>query len=149
LLLSLGPAWGVAAPVPDPSACGGRPSAVRLYVNVQKVRSATGLIAVSLYSDDPRKFLAKRGALYVVRVPAKAPLTRVCIYVPAPGVYVLAVYHDADSDRHYDRTAIGLPNEAYGFSNNPPSFFGMPAFSSVRLRVPHTEVWTDVRLKYP
>jgi uncharacterized protein (DUF2141 family) len=131
------------------AACGGTPSATRLYVNVQKVRASQGLIAVSLYADLPRKFLAKRGALYVSRAPARAGTTRVCIYVPQPGVYALGVYHDSNANRSFDRRGIGTPLEAFGFSNNPATFFGLPSFSSVRLRVAADGAWTNVKLKYP
>ena len=148
LLAALGPAAAPAS-AQAPAACGGPASATRIYVNVQRVRSSNGLIAVTVYGDNPRKFLAKRGALYVVRVPARAPTTRVCVHLPTPGVYGLGVYHDADGDRGYDRNAIGLPAEAYGFSNDPPVIFGLPSFSAVRLNVPRTGLWTTIRLKYP
>ena len=75
--------------------CTGRPSATRLIVTVSNVRAAQGLIAVTLYADDSSRFLARRGSLYVGRVPARAGVTRVCIHVPRPGLYGLAVYHDA------------------------------------------------------
>jgi uncharacterized protein (DUF2141 family) len=130
-------------------ACTGREGPLRLYVDVEGVRSAAGLVAVTLYADDSSRFLAKRGSLYVGRVPAKAATTRVCIYLPAAGTYALAAYHDADADRKYDRTAIGLPDEGYGFSNNPAVILGMPAFSSVRLAVPRTDMSTRIRLRYP
>jgi uncharacterized protein (DUF2141 family) len=128
--------------------CTGTPSPVRLYVDVDNVRSARGLIAVTLYTDDRRKFLARRGSLYVGRVPARPGRTRVCIHVPGPGTYALAVYHDADADRSFDRTGLGLPDEGFGFSNNPPTFFGLPNFDRVRIRVPRTDLSTTVRLRY-
>ena len=126
--------------------CGGPPSSTYVNVNVERIRSARGLIAVTLYADVPRKFLARRGALYVVRVPARVPATRVCVNVPGPGVYALAAYHDANSNRRFDRTGIGLPAEDFGFSNNPRPFLGMPAFSSVRIRVIRSGSWTTIRL---
>lgn len=128
--------------------CTGTPSPIRLFVNVDKVRSSQGLIAVTLYTDDRRKFLAKRGSLYVGRVPARAGRTRVCIHVPRPGTYALAVYHDADSDRGFDRTGLGLPDEGFGFSNNPPTFLGLPNFNKVRIQVPRTNLSTTIRLHY-
>ena len=67
----------------------------------------------------------------------------------SPGIYALAVYHDADSDRSFDRTALGLPSEGFGFSNNPPTFLGMPNFGSVRISVPRSGIRTMVKLKYP
>ena len=137
----------LAAPAEPP--CTGTPSAIRLHVRVENVRSSRGLIAVTLYTDVRRKFLAKRGSLYVGRVPARQGRTDVCIHVPTPGIYALAVYHDADSDRSFDRTSLGLPSEGFGFSNNPPTFLGMPNFGSVRIRVPRSGVGTMVKLKYP
>ncbi|MGQ0660949.1 DUF2141 domain-containing protein [Sphingosinicella sp.] len=129
--------------------CTGRPSATRLFVTVSGVRAAQGLIAVTLYADDSSRFLARRGSLYVGRVPARAGVTRVCIHVPAPGIYGLAVYHDANADRRFDRTMIGLPAEGYGFSNDAPTLFGLPRFRSVRLAVPRDGFHTSVRLRYP
>lgn len=129
--------------------CTGRPSATRLLVTVSNVRSAEGLIAVTLYADDSSRFLARRGSLYVGRVPARTGVTRVCIYVPAPGTYGLAVYHDANANRRFDRNMVGLPAEGYGFSNNAPTLFGLPRFASVRLAVPRDGFATGVRLRYP
>jgi uncharacterized protein (DUF2141 family) len=129
--------------------CTGTPGEVKLYVNVEGVRSSQGLIAVTLYADNAKKFLAKRGSLYVGRVPAHEGMTRACIYVPKPGMYGIAVYHDADANRHLDRNALGMPQEAYGFSNNPGTFFGIPRFSSVRFPVRGPQAEIKVRLKYP
>ena len=129
--------------------CTGPVSDVRLLVTVTNVRSAKGLIAVTLYADDRHKFLAHHGSLYVGRVPAVAPTTRMCIHVPTVGTYGLAVYHDEDANRKFNRTMFGLPAEGYGFSNNPSTFLGLPAFDSVRMQVPRSETETSVRLKYP
>ena len=129
--------------------CTGTPSPVRLFVNVENVRSSQGLIAVTLYADDSRRFLARRGSLYVGRVPARAGTTRICIHLPRTGVWGLAVYHDVDSDRRFDRSSVGLPAEPYGFSNNPRVLFGLPSFRSVRMNVPRTNMQTSVRLRNP
>jgi uncharacterized protein (DUF2141 family) len=129
--------------------CTGPVSAVRLFVSVEGVRASQGLIAVTLYADDSRRFLARRGSLYVSRVPAGAGTTRVCIHLPGPGTYALAVYHDADANRGFNRNFVGLPAEGYGFSNNAPAIFGLPSFSRVRLAVPRTDMGTAIRLRYP
>jgi uncharacterized protein (DUF2141 family) len=145
---TLGVAAAAAVQAPPAPDCTGPASSTRLLVGVDNVRSSRGLIAVTLYTDERRKFLAKRGSLYVGRVPARQGRTEVCIHVPKPGIYALAVYHDADADRKFDRSSIGLPDEGFGFSGNPPTFLGMPNFSRVRLSVPRSGVRTTVRLKY-
>jgi uncharacterized protein (DUF2141 family) len=142
-LLGASDAWA------QQSSCTGPESSVKLHVDVENVESSEGLIAVTLYADDRSKFLMKRGSLYVGRVPALRGMTTVCIHLPRTGTYALAVYHDQDADRRFDRTGIGLPAEGFGFSNNPPVFLGMPNWGSVRLGVPKTDLRTRVRLRYP
>jgi uncharacterized protein (DUF2141 family) len=140
--------WAAGAAAAEQPECTGHKGPLKLYVNVQGVRSNQGLVAVTLYADDSSKFLMHHGSLYVGRAPAMAPATRVCIYIPAPGVYALAVYHDANANRKFDRTGIGLPNEGFGFSNDPPVFLGMPSFKRVRVSVPKTDLNTTIKLRY-
>lgn len=129
--------------------CTGTPSGTKLFVNIQGLRSSKGLVAVTLYADDRKRFLVKRGSLYVGRVPASAPNTSVCIHVPAPGTYALGIYHDENANRKFNRNALGMPAEGFGFSNNPSTLFGLPSFNSVRLNVPRTNTQTTVKMKYP
>jgi uncharacterized protein (DUF2141 family) len=136
------------APAASPG-CTGPASSTWLNVKVDGVRNATGIVAVTLYEDSSSKFLARHGSLYVGRVEAKAGTTRVCIHVPKPGVYALAVYHDENANRTFDRTGLGLPAEGYGFSNNPSTIAGLPSFRSVRLNVAKSGLATQVQMKYP
>lgn len=129
--------------------CTGRPGPVRLFVNVENVRSSDGLVAVTLYPDDRSRFLARRGSLYVGRVPARAGTTRVCIHLPGTGIWAIGVYHDEDGDRRFTRSGLGLPREGYGFSNNAPAMVGLPSFRRVRLSVPRNNMTTAIRLRYP
>ena len=69
--------------------------------------------------------------------------------MPQPGVYALAIYHDENASRNFDRTGIGLPAEGYGFSNNPATLAGLPSFRSVRLNVPKAGLTTRIQMKYP
>lgn len=132
-----------------PAGCTGKPSATWINVVLEGVRSGRGLVAVTLYADNSRKFLVKHGSLYVGRSPANAGTTRTCLFLPAPGTYALAVYHDENANQSFDRTGIGLPAEGYGFSNNPPTLVGLPTFRSVRLAIPRTGMLTRIQMKYP
>lgn len=147
--LSLAAAPPAAQAQGAPAGCTGAPSDTWINVVVEGVKSSEGLIAVTLYPDISRRFLIKNGSLQVGRVKAVAGTTRACITVPKPGTYVLAIYHDADSDQAFDRTGLGLPAEGYGFSNNPSTLAGLPRFSSVRLAIPRTGLNARIKLKYP
>lgn len=146
--LASAPAGAQGQPTP-PAGCTGPASATWLNINAEGMRSSNGLLAITLYVDDSRKFLAKKGSLYVGRINARAGSTRGCIFVPQPGVYAVALYHDENANQSFDRTGIGLPAEGYGFTNNPVTLAGLPAFSSVRLNVPRTGLTARIQMKYP
>ncbi|MDE2596076.1 MAG: DUF2141 domain-containing protein [Sphingomonadales bacterium] len=137
------------APAGAPPGCTGPASATWLNVTVDGVRSSRGLMAVTLYADNPRKFLVKHGSLYVGRSNAQAGVTHTCIFVPQPGIYALALYHDENANQKFDRSTIGFPEEGFGFSNNPSTLAGLPTFRSVRLAVPRAGLSTRVQMKYP
>ena len=148
--LSAAPApIAASAPAPAPAGCTGPASGTWLNVVVDGVRNGNGVVAITLYADDSSKFLVKRGSLYVGRVDATPGTTRGCIFVPKPGVYALALYHDENRDGRFDRTGLGLPAEGYGFSNNPATLAGLPQFRSVRLNVPKPGLTSRIGMKYP
>jgi uncharacterized protein (DUF2141 family) len=132
-----------------PAGCTGTPSATWINVVAEGLRNGNGLLAVTVYADDARKFLVRHGSIHVGRVNATAGTTRTCVFVPRPGVYALALYHDENGNRHFDRSGLGIPTEGYGFSNNPPTIAGLPSFRSVRLNVPRTGLTARVQMKYP
>lgn len=132
-----------------PAGCMGEPSSTWLNVSVEGLRSGKGLVAITLYADDSSRFLAKKGSIEVNRVAAKAGITTACIFVPRPGVYALAVYHDEDGSRKLNRSGLGIPTEGYGFSNNPGTLAGLPRFTSVRLNVPKPNLTARIEMKYP
>lgn len=151
LALGLVGAVSPAAAQPVPGGCTGpaSPTGTWIDVVVEGVRSGNGLIAITLYADNSRKFLAKHGSLYVGRVDARAGTTTGCIQIPRAGVYAIAIYHDEDGDQKFNRTGLGLPEEGFGFSNNPSTLAGLPTFKSVRLNIPRAGLVTRVRMRYP
>ncbi len=121
---------------------------VRLNVEVTSLRNARGQVAVTVYPNDPKRFLAKGGKLLRQRVPAAAPVSRACFNLPAPGMYAVAIYHDENGDSDFNRGPVGMPTEGYGFSNDAPTRFSIPAFEAVRFRVAGpTSI--RVRTRYP
>ena len=137
------------APGAAPAGCTGPASGTWLNVVVDGVRNGSGVIAITLYADDSKKFLVKRGSLYVGRVEATAGTTRGCIFLPKPGVYAVALYHDENRDMRFDRSGLGLPAEGFGFSNNPSIFFSAPSFKRVRFAVSGPGVAIRIKMKYP
>lgn len=120
----------------------------RLEVEVTGVRSARGQVAVTVYPDSRRRFLAPGGRLDRVRVPVTTPTTTACLRLPGPGSYAVAVYHDQNSDRDFNRNALGLPTEGFGFSNDAPTPVGLPDLAAVRFRAEAGVHRIRVRMRY-
>lgn len=140
-LLAAGPALA------DQGCAGARtPGSSKLTIQVTGVRPATGEVAITLYPDEKRRFLAKGGKLARQRVRAAASI-RACFWLPQ-GSYAVAAYHDRDGDRDFDRTLVGLPAEGFGFSNDPETKTGLPPLSAVRFRVGAGERVTSIQMKY-
>ena len=119
-----------------------------LIVNVTGLASAKGQVVVTLYPDDPRRFLAPGGKLLRVRVKAEAPSVRACLPLAQAGAYAIAVYHDANGDRDFNRTPVGMPAEGFGFSNDPSTRFGLPKFEAVRFQAKPGRGALSVRVRY-
>lgn len=132
-----------------PAGCTGPASGTWITVVASGLRNSKGTLTITLYPDDSRRFLVKHGSMYATRVQAVQGVTRGCIFVPKPGIYAIALYHDENANHKIDRSGIGLPTEGYGFANNPSTLAGLPAFSSVRLNIPRPGLVTRIQMKYP
>jgi uncharacterized protein (DUF2141 family) len=119
----------------------------KLVVQVSRIKAPVGEVAVTVYPDDPMRFMAPGGKLLRDRVKAAASV-RTCFWLP-PGTYAVSVYHDKDGDRDFDRTLAGLPAEGYGFSNNPETKIGLPPLPKARFRLPAGEKTLPIRMRYP
>jgi uncharacterized protein (DUF2141 family) len=96
----------------DAAACrAGQPS---ILVNIVGLKQRTGNIRVALYNN-PSTFLARGQTMRKINVPVTGggPM-HVCIAVPQPGRYAIAVRHDVDGDN-----ARGDWSDGGGFSRNP------------------------------
>ena len=100
-----------AAPVgADAARClGGGPA---LLVAVRGLKSATGRLRVQTYGARPADFLAKGRKMRRIDLPVTATAMEVCIAVPGPGRYAVAVRHDT-------RANGSDWNDGGGFSRNP------------------------------
>ena len=97
-----------------------------IQVTVENVRSSKGLITAVLYDDNPETFLKRGARLDRIRVEAREGEPQLCLNAPSAGRYTVALYHDENGNKEFDRNFLGIPSEGYGFSNNPGFSFGKP-----------------------
>lgn len=145
---ALAPAARAQDPAASTAACAGQPGPARLNVVVDGLRDARGQVVITLYPDDAKRFLVHKGKLNLVRVDAVMPATSACLWLPAPGWYAVAVYHDANGSHKFNRNALGLPTEGFGLSNNPALALAWPTLGSARFQTHAGENTIHIRLRY-
>ena len=143
IALSLGGIAPAAVIGSDAGVCAaGKPS---IDVVVSGFKQASGTVKVTLYNGDPARYLVRHGKLRNVVVPVRstAPM-EICIAVPAPGAYAVALHHDINGNDDKDRADGG------GYSRNPRlSVFKLkPPFSETGIAVGNGPTRTAVTLMY-
>ncbi len=108
----------------DHVSCNGAANEIRIVID--GLKESIGLVTIDLYVNDNDGFLKRAGRVAQRRAAAKAPFTSLCIAAPEPGDYAIAVYHDENANKTFDKGAFGLPAEPWGISNNPKIRFGPP-----------------------
>ncbi|MFC7535764.1 DUF2141 domain-containing protein [Sphingomonas sp. GCM10030256] len=144
LVLPVGMPGSAAAAVvvgKDAATCqSGKPA---VQVRVSGFKQASGTVRVTLY--DARGYLKKKSSLRKVRVPVNSRgAMDVCVAVPKPGRYSVAVQHDLNGNRDLDRADGG------GFSRNPGlSLVGArPSFARTSFDVGSGPRMVPVTLQY-
>jgi uncharacterized protein (DUF2141 family) len=101
--------------------------AADLTVNISGIRAPEGQVMLALYggaADFP-----KPGAQLQARIAqaTQGALSFVFRDLPA-GRYALVAFHDANGNGKLDRNLVGLPTEAFGFSNGAMGVASSPSF---------------------
>ena len=131
-----------AAVVGEAAACARGDTA--LLVRIGGFKATRGTLRVQVYGSNPADFLAKGKKLRRVDVPVSASRVDVCVDLPAPGNYAVAVRHDIDNNGKSGW------NDGGGFSRNPRiSLVHLkPSFNDVVIQVGHSVRTVDVTLNY-
>lgn len=145
-------------PDPDPQRAPIRENGIPFHVTVENVRSAEGNIVITLYGNNPRRWLEREGSLHIYTVRALAPTTGTCIVLPGLNQYAIGVYHDRNGNGHIDRRdlkvlgrtiARDVPTEDGGLSNNPWIALIWPSLRSSLMDVNQPGMRTTIRLRRP
>jgi uncharacterized protein (DUF2141 family) len=117
-----------------------------LVVNISGFHSSDGFAMVALnnseesYKGGENEAVAKKMAKVVDQ---KAQV----IFINLPyGSYGVSLYHDENSNGKMDKNVMGIPKEAYGFSNNAKGFFGKPSYKDVVFQLNSAEKQITIKL---
>ena len=108
-------------------------------VTITNIEASKGKLRIQAYRGVKSDWLEKGKWLNRIEIPAKAGTMRVCMPLPGPGSYGIAVRHDVNGNGSTDLTQDGG-----GMSNNPSiNIFnlGKPSYTKTRFNVgdgPHS-----------
>ncbi|HIF09772.1 MAG TPA: DUF2141 domain-containing protein [Sneathiellales bacterium] len=120
----------------------------RIWVHVDGMKNDKGTITASLYDDNARNFLKKGRRIAKERESASTGAVMVCMPAPGPGMYAVALYHDENANRKFDRNWYGVPKEGHAFSNNAKGRLGPPSHKAAAFTVDGAEAEIHVRMRY-
>ncbi|MGI4875898.1 MAG: DUF2141 domain-containing protein [Janthinobacterium lividum] len=128
----------------DAGACSPRSPVPGALVHVHGFKDRAGNLRIQLYSNVPADFLVSGRKLHRIEMPVTAAdAMNVCVALPAPGSYALAVLHDRDGDHR-----LSIWHDGVGFSNNPRIGFGKPDLKEVLFESHGGTTLVDVVLNY-
>ncbi len=103
----------------------------QLHVTVENIKSDTGTVLIALYNSK-KSFNKIREVYREGRAKVKGWTTEYTFDDLPPGVYAISLFHDANDNEALDKNNLGIPSEAYGFSNNAKGNFGPPPFKKAK-----------------
>lgn len=92
-----------------------------LDVVVENLNATGGNIRMEIVKSDGDVYKALK--VHVFELPTKIKIDSI-----PKGEYGIRYFYDENKNQKMDSYWVGIPSEGYGFSNNPYSKFGEPAF---------------------
>lgn len=112
-----------------------QPSQGNLRIEVSGARTNKGVVLCSVFKDAKGYPDQPALAIYKSRLQLREGETFFEVNGLPVGHYAVALLHDENEDNKMNTSALGLPKEGYGFSNNVMGLFGPPSFSKAAVLV--------------
>jgi|GEM_PF-1759025 len=107
-------------------------SQVEVEIVISNIKSPKGEFVISFY-DTPDHFPKVGKEVQIEKVLVRDTLPHlVKVKVPKEGWYAVAMFQDEDENGKIRQDKIGVPEEAYAFSNNVHPKIEAPSFSSCK-----------------
>jgi len=117
-----------------------------LIINISGFPSSDGFAMVALNNSEESYIGGENEAIAKARIRVVDQKAQV-IFANLPyGSYGVSLYHDENSNEKMDKNAMGIPKEAYGFSNNAKGFFGKPSYKDIMFQLNSAEMQIVINL---
>lgn len=116
-----------------------------LTIRVAGLESSEGQIRIAVFNS-PDGFLERPFKQKIVPVDDQKQVE--AIFSVPEGEYAVAVYHDKNKNGELDKNFLGIPTEAYGFSNDARGTrLGAPSFEDTRISLKQSSQTVQVEVR--
>jgi len=115
-----------------------------ITVHVSNIKSKEGKLIVAVFDSD-KNYMQKECMKKIIPIHHETD-KKFTIALPK-GTYAIGIFHDLNDNGELDKNFIGIPKEAFGFSNKSLGLFGPPSFKETKFLVSKTKVEVNVDLK--
>ena len=103
----------------------------QLIIKISNIEKIKGEIKIGVFNSDA-SFLKDGAALKNYSVKVEKNTAILTIKNLPKGEYAVSMYHDENSDNECNKNLIGIPKEAYGFSNNIKPKMSAPKYKDCK-----------------
>ena len=136
---------------PDAPSCAPDSAGPAVLLHIDGFKDRKGHVRAELYPPTQADFVAPGSRLRAEgktfrRIDVPTPESgeaSICVQLPGPGTYAMAVMHDRDADSHLD-----VFSDGFGFPNNPRVGFAIPDVAKVAFTVTTGVTSFEVLLNY-
>ena len=117
-----------------------------LIINISGFPSSDGFAMVALHNSEESYQGGETSAVAKTKSMVVDQKVQIIFTNLSYGWYGVSLYHDENGSGKMDKNAMGIPKEAYGFSNNAKGFFGKPNYKDVMFQLNSAEMQIVINL---
>ncbi len=119
-----------------------------ITVVFKELRNDKGRVGAVLFKGPEGFPKDKKKAVTADRGPIKDKVGKVAFKDLPYGEYAVAIIHDENENGEMDYSALGLPEEGYGFSNNAKGLLGPPDYKDAAFKLDKPELTLTINPNY-
>lgn len=124
--------------------------AAPVQLQLTNLRNGNGAIAISVFAEENASSFpeesSKAAKTFYIELKGNKEISIDLGDLPS-GVYAASLLHDENGNKKLD-SAMGVPKEGFGFTNNPTVYFGPPSFSKCRFEIKSESMTIHIKMKY-
>ncbi|MBL0721001.1 MAG: DUF2141 domain-containing protein [Sulfurovum sp.] len=109
-------------------------NADNLNIKITNLSNQNGLVYIGLYNKS-EDFLKMDKTYKKVSIRISSQTLKYRFKNLPKGSYAIALFHDKNQNKRFDRNILGIPKEGYGFSNNIRPTFRAAKFEEAKFKL--------------